>query len=178
MTDPLAAPETSQTVFLSVGGNIGDALENCRQGVALLAALDGVALQATSAFYRTAPVDYEDQDWFVNAAVQIETWRAPLDLLDCLQDIQHQMGRAKDKIRFGPRILDLDIIFYGNLVADTPDLIVPHPRMHQRRFVLQPLCDINPDLRHPVSGLSVAALLKQLPVDTQEMERLTRKWSP
>ena len=156
-------------VYLSVGSNMGDPLVNCRQGIENLCADGQVRLLARSPFYRTQPVDYLDQDWFVNAALLVQTELAPFDLLDKTQHIQSEMGRKGDAIRFGPRILDLDIIFYGKKVIDTPHLVVPHPRMHKRRFVLQPICDIDPGVVHPLLGRTMQELLQQLPTEGQEM---------
>ncbi len=160
------------TVFISVGANLGDKLANCRYGIACLADLSEVSDCVTSPFYRTSPVDYLDQDWFVNGALRITTTLAPLELLDHIAVIQKQAGRDGDKIRFGPRMLDLDIIFYGAQVVRTPRLEIPHPRMHKRRFVLQPICDIDPAFVHPVLGRRVHELLDQLDDDQQEIFRI------
>ena len=162
----------AHTVFISVGANLGDKMANCRFGIARLRELDGVADVVTSPFYRTAPVDFLDQDWFVNAAVRLQTTLAPIELLDHIAVIQGQAGRRGDKIRFGPRLLDLDIIFYGRQVVDLPRLEIPHPRMHKRRFVLQPICDIDSQFRHPLRGQTVATLLAQLDDDQQEIIRI------
>ncbi len=161
-----------RTVFISVGANLGDKMSNCRFGIAQLAALADVGRMAVSPFYRTAPVDYLDQDWFVNAALRLTTTLAPVELLDNIIAIQKQAGRKEDKIRFGPRVLDLDIIFYGDQVVREPRLEIPHPRMHKRRFVLQPICDIDPAFIHPVRGLTVKALLDRLDDDQQEIFRI------
>ena len=160
------------TVFISVGANLGDKMANCRFGIARLGDLPEATQSVTSPFYRTAPVDYLDQDWFVNAAVRFRTALAPLTLLDHITAIQKQAGRVGDKIRFGPRVLDLDIIFYGTQVIRSPRLEIPHPRMHKRRFVLQPICDIDPQFIHPVFGQRVRKLLDQLDDDQQEIYRI------
>ena len=128
-----------------------------------------VKLLARSPFYRTQPVDYLDQNWFINAALLVETVLTPFELLDKTRAVQTQLGRKPDTIRFGPRLLDLDIIFYDDLVINTPHLVVPHPRMHKRRFVLYPICDIDPSVVHPVLGQTVQELLAQLPTDNQDM---------
>jgi 2-amino-4-hydroxy-6-hydroxymethyldihydropteridine diphosphokinase len=150
------------SVIISVGSNLGDKLANCQQGIDRLLASGKASLVNASRFYRTSPVDFLDQDWFVNAAVKIETALEPVELLDTLQSIQQQVGRLKGGIRFGPRILDLDIIFYDQLVMKTPLLEIPHPRMHKRRFVLQPICDIDPDIVHPLLNMPLKSLLNQL----------------
>ena len=155
--------------FISVGSNLGDPLRNCRRGIDELC-LDGeVRLVGRSPFYRTQPVDYLDQDWFVNAALLVETALTPLELLEKTQSIQTRMGRKGDAIRFGPRVLDLDIIFYEDAVIHTPHLVVPHPRMHKRRFVLHPICDIDPTVVHPVLGQTVREMLERLPADDQDL---------
>lgn len=152
-----------------MGSNLGDPLQNCCRGFDALCADGLVKLLAHSPFYRTQPVDYLDQNWFVNAALLVETVLTPLGLLDKTRAVQTQIGRKSETIRFGPRILDLDIIFFDNLVIDTPHLVVPHPRMHKRRFVLHPICDIDPSVVHPVLGQTVRDILDQLPTDNQDM---------
>jgi 2-amino-4-hydroxy-6-hydroxymethyldihydropteridine diphosphokinase len=161
--------QPAHRAYISVGSNLGDKLACCRRGIDGVATLPGTALSAQSPFYRTAPVDYRDQDWFVNAAIKVTTDLAPRELLTALQGIQRQAGRTADKIRFGPRTLDLDIIFYDDLVMDLPELTLPHPRMHKRRFVLQPLCDIDPTVLHPVLGRPVEVLLAALDTTDQDI---------
>jgi 2-amino-4-hydroxy-6-hydroxymethyldihydropteridine diphosphokinase len=156
------------TAFISVGSNLGDKLKNCQRGVTLLTR-NGCRLVAQSGIYRTEPVDYLDQDWFVNYVVQIETELEPLQLLETIHTIQKEAGRVQDKIRFGPRILDLDIILYDAITINTTKLIIPHPRMHKRRFVLQPLCDIDPALIHPVRNMDMQSLLNALDDDEQRI---------
>ena len=162
----------NHTAIVSVGSNMGDKLGNCRRAIAALGEIDSTRVLAVSRFYKTAPVDYLDQDWFVNAAVKIDTPLAPLELLEALHKIQRRAGRTHDLIRFGPRVIDLDIIFYDAAVIQTPELVVPHPRMHKRRFVLQPICDIDPAIVHPVIKKSVRTLLGRLAEDTQSVEPL------
>ena len=165
-------PEDIHTAIISIGSNIGDKLANCKRAISALGSHEGTRAISCSPFYRTAPVDYLDQDWFVNAALRLETILAPKDLLAALQLIQHQAGRLKDPIRFGPRIIDLDIIFYDALIINTPELVIPHPRMHKRRFVLQPICDIDPAFVHPVLQKKIQTLLGQLPDESQSVEPL------
>ena len=160
------------SVIISVGSNIGDKQDNCQKGIDRLMASGNAVLVKASRFYRTSPVDYLDQDWFVNAAVKIETLLEPLELLEVLKAVQQQCGRTKSGIRFGPRVLDLDIIFYDRLVMKSPTLEIPHPRMHKRRFVLQPICDIDPDIVHPLLNISVKSLLNQLGGNEQEVFEL------
>ncbi len=150
------------TAFVGVGSNLGQKQDNCLRGIAELTSNGHSRLLNQSRLYRTEPVDYLDQDWFVNCVVQIETCLDPFELLAVLQDIQKKAGRISDAIRFGPRILDMDVIFFDATVIDHPDLTLPHPRMHLRRFVLKPLCDMDPTLRHPILNQTVQQLLDNL----------------
>jgi 2-amino-4-hydroxy-6-hydroxymethyldihydropteridine diphosphokinase len=158
------------TAVIAIGSNLGRKVENCRRAIAALEALPNSRVTDTSRFYRTAPVGYRDQDWFINAAVVLETALAPLALLRALQGIQRRAGRKRQTVRFGPRILDLDIIFYDDAVIDTPELTLPHPRMHERRFVLQPICDMNPAIFHPVLGECAKTLLDRIDDELQIIE--------
>ena len=161
---------TDHWVYISVGSNLGDPLDNCRRGIDALGAHEAVHLLACSPFYRTAPQDFVDQAWFVNAAIKIATPLPPLELLALVRRVQTALGRKTQTVRFGPRILDLDIIFYQDLILQTPELTIPHPRMHKRRFVLQPICDIDATVVHPVLRLDVKTLLKQSVVEGQGLE--------
>ena len=116
-------------------------------------------LVGTSSFYRTSPVVYKDQDWFVNLVVKIKTALNPFDLLEEIKGIEEAMGRKTNTVRFGPRVLDLDIIFFDDQVIQTDALEIPHPRMHKRRFVLKPICDIEPSMMHPLLGKDMRSLL-------------------
>jgi 2-amino-4-hydroxy-6-hydroxymethyldihydropteridine diphosphokinase len=158
-----------QQAHISVGSNLGNPLENCQRGIDALCDGVDVILEATSPFYRTEPVDFTDQDWFVNAAIKVSTTLRPQKLLDRMQTIQREFGRKQDAVRFGPRFLDLDIIFFQELVVDLPELTIPHPRAHKRRFVLQPICDIDPTIVHPVLGIDVQTILNQLVTDGQRI---------
>lgn len=155
--------------YISIGSNMGDPLQNCCSGIQLLCEDGAVALMDRSPFYRTEPVDYLEQAWFLNAALRIRTTLAPQDLLDKTQAVENAVGRKSGGVRFGPRILDLDIIFYDDLILAFDRLVIPHPRMDKRRFVLQPICDIDPSVRHPGLGQTVQELLNQLVVDDQGM---------
>jgi 2-amino-4-hydroxy-6-hydroxymethyldihydropteridine diphosphokinase len=117
-------------------------------------------------------VDFEDQDWFVNAAVKIETKLSPRGLLEAIQEIQTRRGRKPNTVRFGPRALDLDIIFYDAVVMNAEGLKIPHPRMHKRRFVLQPICDIDPSIMHPILQKDMRTLLNELKDSAQVIEEI------
>jgi 2-amino-4-hydroxy-6-hydroxymethyldihydropteridine diphosphokinase len=162
---------TEHFAYISIGSNLGDPMQNCCGGVRALCEDGAVELVAQSPFYETQPVDYTDQNWFINTAVFVRTRLSPQTLLDKTQAIQKRFGRKSDAVRFGPRILDLDIIFYDNIILDSENLKIPHPRMHKRRFVLQPICDIDPTVVHPGMGKSVQYLLNHMVMDGQGMRR-------
>jgi 2-amino-4-hydroxy-6-hydroxymethyldihydropteridine diphosphokinase len=155
--------------FVSVGSNLGDKIGNCRKGIDALLADGRLILVKSSSFYRTSPVDYEEQGWFVNRVIKIKTDLEPVDLLDKMKDIEEAAGRKASTIRFGPRVLDLDIIFFGDRIIQTAKLEVPHPRMHKRRFVLKPICDIEPSMVHPLLGKDMRSLLDGLKDKEQQV---------
>jgi 2-amino-4-hydroxy-6-hydroxymethyldihydropteridine diphosphokinase len=141
-----------QTVYLSLGSNVGDRAKNLQDAIPALAD-SGVAVLKVSSIYETEPVDLREQPWFLNCVVEAQTELAPLDLLHALRAIEARMG-SKKLVAKGPRLIDLDILLYGSEIIDTPQLQVPHPRMHLRRFVLVPLAEIAPRIRHPRTRLT------------------------
>jgi len=155
------ADPMKKTVYLSLGSNLGDRAKNLRDAIAALGN-SGVSVVRVSSVYETEPVDYLDQPWFLNCALEAETELAALDLLQAVRGIEAQMG-SKKLIAKGPRLIDIDILLYGNEIVDTPELQVPHPRMHLRRFVLEPLAEVAPSVQHPVSHLSISELLARTP---------------
>jgi 2-amino-4-hydroxy-6-hydroxymethyldihydropteridine diphosphokinase len=150
-----------QTVYFSLGSNLGDRAKNLRDAIAAMGNA-GVSVVRVSSVYETEPVDYLDQPWFLNCAVEAEAELAALDLLHALRGIEAEMGSKKLIVK-GPRLIDIDILLYGNEIIDTPELQVPHPRMHLRRFVLEPLAEVAPSVQHPVSHLSISELLARTP---------------
>lgn len=166
------ARPAAATAYIGFGSNLGDTLGNIDRGIEALLAGGGVAVTARSPLYRTEPVGFADQDWFVNGAARIETALSPDALLQRLKEIEAAAGRRPGGVRNGPRELDLDILLYGDASFSRPDLTVPHPRMHERRFVLKPLCDIDPHIMHPVFRQSVGDLLAALDPDGPEVALL------
>jgi 2-amino-4-hydroxy-6-hydroxymethyldihydropteridine diphosphokinase len=148
-------------IYLSLGSNIGDRERNLRKAVEQLAARD-VRVLHTSRIYETEPVDYKDQAWFLNQVVEAETALFPMQLLTRIGRVERELGRVR-RVPKGPRIIDIDILFYGAAVVDTRRLEIPHPRVAERRFVLAPLAELAPDLRHPVTQRSVRQMLESAP---------------
>ena len=158
----------SENVYLSLGSNIGDRAANLNAAIEALPSA-GVQVRKVSAFYETEPVDYLQQDWFLNCVVKGETQLPAGTLLPKLREIEMRMG-SKKAIAKGPRILDIDILLYGDETIATPELQVPHPRMTQRRFVLVPLAEIAPNVAHPSWHATAADLLAATP-DRSEVRR-------
>ena len=150
-----------EAVYLGLGSNIGDKVANCLLALEEISASDHNHLHAVSSLYKTEPIGYQEQDWFINCVAEVSTTLPPRSLHALLQGIEKRMGREKT-VPMGPRIIDLDILFYGNEVVKEPDLIIPHPRLHERGFVLIPLAELAPDLLHPVLKKTIRDLLKKI----------------
>lgn len=147
--------------YIGIGSNLDDSLKNCRNAIQCISHTQGIDLQAMSSFYKTEPVGIKEQNDFINAVVEIKTNILPQELLDVLHKIESEMGRIR-KVKGGPRIIDLDLLFYGQSVIHEPNLIIPHPEMHKRRFVLEPLCEIASYFIHPSFGISIRGLKDRL----------------
>jgi 2-amino-4-hydroxy-6-hydroxymethyldihydropteridine diphosphokinase len=150
----------SKTAFIGIGSNLGDREANLRKAVELLSEEDGIHVVAASEIRETDPVGPVEQGPFLNGAVRIETDLAPRELLERLLAVEQRLGRVRRE-RWGPRTIDLDLLLYGDDVVNEPGLTVPHPRLHERRFALEPLSDLAPSLEIPGKG-PISALLAEL----------------
>ncbi|MBO4740879.1 MAG: 2-amino-4-hydroxy-6-hydroxymethyldihydropteridine diphosphokinase [Bacteroidales bacterium] len=147
---------------LLIGGNMGDSIELCKQATGLINKYLG-NITSLSAFYCSEAWGFEAEQSFVNQAIIISAGLQPTELLDKALKIESMLGRTRGGEGYSPRTMDIDIIFYGNEIIDTPQLTIPHPRMHLRNFVLVPLCEIMPEFVHPVLGKTIEQLLRECP---------------
>lgn len=162
--------EMPTTVYLSLGSNLGDRERNLKEAVRRLQSLG--TIRSISSTYETEPVEFTDQPMFLNCALELETPESPTQLMGHLLEIEKAMGRQRTHKK-GPRVIDLDILLFGDKVVDTPTLTIPHPAMHQRRFVLEPLAEIAPETKHPVLKKTARELLEALPPG-QTVQRIGR----
>jgi 2-amino-4-hydroxy-6-hydroxymethyldihydropteridine diphosphokinase len=163
-----------KTVYLSLGSNVGDREANLRAAIERLGELGQVS--AVSSIYETEPVEYTQQPWFLNCVVKLETEKMPKQLLSQLLAIEQSMGRRRQgqgptRVK-GPRTIDIDIVLFGHSVVDTAGLTIPHPAMHERRFVLDPLAEVAPEERHPVFKRTIRELRDALPSGPPAVKRL------
>ena len=156
-------------VYLALGTNLADRLANLRQAIASLT--PQMEVRAKSSVYETPPWGYADQPKFLNQVVKVKTYLEPEALLKHLKRLEVALGR-KESFQNGPRLIDIDILFFDDLVLDTPTLVIPHPRLHERAFVLLPLMDIAPDLVHPVSKKSVSEMVVECDVSAIQLVAL------
>ena len=156
-------------VYLALGANLGDRLANLKQAIASLT--PQMEVKAKSSVYETPPWGYEDQPKFLNQVVKVKTYLEPEALLRHLKRLEVALGR-KESFQNGPRLIDIDILFFDDTVVNTSSLVIPHPRLHERAFVLLPLMDIAPDLVHPVSKKSVSEMVVECDVSAIQLVAL------
>ena len=146
--------------YIGIGSNLGNRQKNCLRAIELLKEKK-IVVTKRSSLYETEPWGIKDQPKFLNMVIEIETKLNPEELLVILKDIENEVGR-KESLKWGPRVIDLDILLVDNLVLNQDDLIIPHPLMHKRDFVLRPLAEIAPDVKHPLLKLSIDELMQKL----------------
>jgi 2-amino-4-hydroxy-6-hydroxymethyldihydropteridine diphosphokinase len=157
--------------FIGIGSNLGDRRKNCAEAVEKLKELRGCEFIRCSRWYLTSPVGVEDQDWFVNGVACLGAEVSARELLGRLLSIEAGMGRVRTE-KWGPRIIDLDLLLYGTDIVNESDLKIPHPYMHLRRFVLAPLAEVGPEVIHPVLGKTVSQMLQELQAEDQQLSLL------
>lgn len=162
----------SDIAYLSLGSNLGPRGHQLRAAISLLGRVSKVL--SVSSFYETQPVEVTDQPWFLNCALTVETDLSPERLVDATLAIEREMGRERTRTK-GPRNIDIDILLFGKRVLDSPRLTLPHPAMHQRRFVLEPLAEIAADAHHPVLNKTVRELLSELKTDQVVRRMVTQE---
>jgi len=158
-------------VYLSLGSNVGDRAANLQTAIERIGALGDVISQ--SSFYETEPVEVTGHPWYLNCAIALRTQKMPKQLMKALLGIEQEMGRRRSQEKT-PRKIDIDILLFGNSVIDSKELTVPHPEMHHRRFVLEPLSEIAPEVRHPVFKSTIRELREALPTG-QAVKKVTAR---
>ena len=161
-----------KVVYLSLGSNMGDRSANLRSAIERLRGFGKVV--AVSSFYETEPVEFVAQPWFLNCVVKLDTEKMPKQLLAGILNLEREMGRQR-KQKKGPRSIDIDILLFGNSIIQSPGLTIPHPAMHDRRFVLEPLAEIAPAVRHPVLKQTMRELREALPAG-QVVKKVDKKF--
>jgi len=158
--------KTPTDAYIGIGSNLGDRMNNCLRAIELMERISGCTTGSCSPFYRTEPVGVQGHEWYINAVISLSTHLSAHRLIVQLQAIEKVMGRKRER-KWAPRPIDLDILIFGQEILKNKDLMVPHPLMHLRRFVLVPMVDLAPDLVHPVLGKSMIDLLTALPEEGQ-----------
>jgi len=162
-------PSNEIEVYLSLGSNLGDRVGFLKQGIDLISEIPKTKIQKISKVYEAEPVDYRNQPEFLNLVLSISTSAGPHEFLEILKEIEKKVGR-KHREKWHEREIDIDIIFYGDKVISSKELVIPHPRMHLRKFVLSPLNEVAPNFVHPLEGKTVSQLLAECP-DTSRVNQ-------
>ena len=147
------------TVFIGIGSNIGNRIQNCLDAIDYIT--DFTIVEEVSSFYETEPVGNENQPEFINAVAKVSTMHSPLHLLNYLKAVEKKMGRNKT-MRWTPRIIDLDILLYEDFKLNSQELVIPHSQLHQRKFVLEPLCELDSSIEHPILNQKISTILDEL----------------
>ncbi len=177
ISDRCAGSPGATVCLIALGSNLGDRLAHLRAGIAMLGAEHGIEVIALSALYETAPVGGpQRQEAYFNAALMLRTSQPARTLLATLHRVESQRQRERI-VRWGPRTLDLDLLTYGDMICEDNALQLPHPRMHLRRFVMAPVCDIAPEMRHPVTGQTMRDHLQALPEEPGDLTRIMGRWA-
>jgi 2-amino-4-hydroxy-6-hydroxymethyldihydropteridine diphosphokinase len=158
-----------KTVYLSLGSNIGERQANLNEAIAKLAEYGTVVRR--SAFYETEPMEVADQPWFLNCVVELDTELMPKQFISAVLDVERSMGRKRTRKK-GPRNIDIDILLFGKSIVEMKGLTVPHPAMHLRRFVMEPMVEIAPEVRHPVFKRSMRELRDALPAGSGQVKKV------
>jgi 2-amino-4-hydroxy-6-hydroxymethyldihydropteridine diphosphokinase len=148
------------TAYIGIGSNLGTPEKNCTKAIEKISSTKDIKIISKSSFYRTEPIGGVQQGWFVNSAIEIETDLSPENLLSVLLNLELAMGRTR-KEKWGPRLIDLDLLFYGNLVLENKSLTLPHPEIQNRKFVLVPMSEIAENLIHPTLKKTIKTLLQE-----------------
>ena len=160
------------TAYIGIGSNLGTSGENCVEAIEKISTNDHIKIISKSSFYKTAPIGDIEQDWFINSVIRVDTKLNPKELLLTLLNIESEMGRIR-KEKWGPRLIDLDLLFYDKLILNQEGITLPHPEMQKRNFVLVPLNEISENLTHPILKKTVKTLLQESS-DDSEVKKLTR----
>ena len=160
--------------YLGIGSNLGDPVQNCRDALRDISSLKNVRLLRRSSLYRTQPVGTVSQGWFVNGVLEVRTTFTAVQLFKATQWVEKALGRVRTE-KWGPRTIDVDVLLHGQEMIDTAGLVIPHPQMHKRRFVLVPMNEVAPYVIHPLYGISMRGLLDRLD-DDHAVERMEAEW--
>jgi 2-amino-4-hydroxy-6-hydroxymethyldihydropteridine diphosphokinase len=160
-----------KTAYIGIGSNVGESQRNCREAIDRIGALDECRIISVSSFYLTEPVGVKAQEWYVNGAVSMSTALSAQDLLKALLQVERDMGRVRIE-KWGPRVIDLDLLLYCDDLLDDELIKVPHPLMHLRKFVMAPMTELAPELIHPALGKTMAELYGEIEEESQVIKRL------